>query len=109
MQGARRVRRPSRRDQCPPGSLVPVLFLRVVVIVGVVVIIYVVVAVFLAAAVVVIVVVVVVGQVQLDRRGAGDLEIRAAIGAADQVSFVDVEFVDLDLRVTLRAGGHTRS
>src|SRR6516164_6536016 len=51
--------------------------------------------------------IVVVDDVQLERRHADHLEVRAALGAAQLIAFVDVELVDFDLAVTFRAGGHT--
>src|SRR5687767_5011047 len=91
------------------GSLVPVLLLGLVVEVVdfVLVVDFFFVVVF--AIVVVFVVVFVVSRFEFDGRSAGHFEIGAAVRAADQVPFVDVELVDLDLGVTFRAGGHTCS
>jgi hypothetical protein len=57
--------------------------------------------------IVVVVVIVVVGRnVELDRRDAGDFEVGSALGAAQLIALVDVEFVDFDLRFAFRARGH---
>src|SRR3954447_7574473 len=58
---------------------------------------------------VVVVVVVLVSELEVEGRRAGHFEIGATVRAANQVPLVDVEFVDLNLRITFRTGGHTRS
>src|SRR5689334_1866200 len=56
------------------------------------------------------VVFVVVGRdVEFDRRETGDLEVAAALRAAQLIALVDLELVDFDLRVTFRASGHSVS
>src|SRR3954469_25562095 len=57
----------------------------------------------------VVVVVVLVSELEVEGRRAGHFEIGATVRAADQVPLVDVEFVDLNLRITFRTSGHTRS
>jgi hypothetical protein len=47
--------------------------------------------------------------IQLDRRDAYHLEIGAALGATDQIPFVDIVLVDLDFGVTFRTGRHMPS
>src|SRR5262249_1400464 len=49
------------------------------------------------------------GQVEFERRQTGDLEVRATLGTADLVAFVDVKLVDFDFGVALGAGGHKSS
>ena len=49
------------------------------------------------------------GKVQFDRRNADHLEIGAALGATNQIPFVDIVLVDLDLGVTFRTGRHMPS
>src|SRR5262245_42480915 len=46
-------------------------------------------------------------KVEFDRRQTRDLEVRAALGTADLVAFVDVKLVDFDFGVALGTGGHT--
>src|SRR5512132_2679389 len=60
----------------------------------------------LVVLVLVVVLFVVLDGFEFDGRDAGHFEIRAAVGATNQVALVDVELVDLDLRITFRTGGH---
>src|SRR5262249_3721818 len=51
--------------------------------------------------------VVVLGRkVELNRRETGHLEIGAAFGATELVALIDIEFVDFDVGIAFRAGGH---
>jgi hypothetical protein len=54
-----------------------------------------------------IIVVVVIGrEVEFERGDADNLERGPALGAAQLIALVDVEFVDLDFAVAFRTGGH---
>src|SRR5204863_1945470 len=95
----------------PLRSFLPAFVLLVLVVV--VVVVFLVLA-FLAALdfvlrlVFVLVVVVGGGDIELDRREADDFEARATLGTTELIALVDVEFVDLDLGVAFRTGGHHR-
>jgi hypothetical protein len=106
-----RARNPHRIEQGaahrPPGSFLPIVPFRIFVFV--LAVIEVVVVLFLLVVFVVVVFVVVVGRLELQGRRAGDLEVGAAVGAADQVPLVDVELIDFDLGIAFRTGRHTYS
>src|SRR5262249_56336561 len=48
----------------------------------------------------------IVGDVELERRQADHLEVRPALGAAQLIALVDVEFIDLDFGVAFWARSH---
>ena len=58
---------------------------------------------------VVVLVVVIRGDIELDGRETGDLEVAAALGAAQLIALVDLEFVDFDFCITFRARRHSIS
>src|SRR3954451_12064010 len=102
----------SRQTPAERRSLVPVLLVGLSVfleIVDVLVTFQLVLVCVVLVFVVFVVVVVLVSELEVEGRRAGHFEIGATVRAANQVPLVDVEFVDLNLRVTFRTGGHTRS